>query len=48
MLHIFIPFLSLSSLVQLALSSDNPDELSHTKDSFPLLVVFFFKYNLYM
>ena len=41
MLRIFIPFLSLSSLVQLALSSDNPDELRHTQDSFPLPVIFF-------
>ena len=42
MLRTFIPFLYLSSLVQLALSSDNPDELRHTQDSFPLPVVFFF------
>ena len=42
MLRVFIPFLSPSSLVQLALSPDNPDELRHTQDSFPLPVVFFF------
>ena len=47
MLHIFIPFLSLSSLVQLALSSDNPDELRHTQDSFPLPVVLFLVQSLY-
>ena len=42
MLRVFIPFLSPSSLVQLALSPDNPDELRHTQDSLPLPVVFFF------
>ena len=42
MLRVFIPFLSPSSLVQLALFPDNPDELRHTQDSFPLPVVFFF------
>ena len=41
MLRVFIPFLSPSSLVQLALSPDNPDELRHTQGSFPLPVFFF-------
>ena len=47
MLRIFIPFLSLPSLVQLALSSDNLDESGHTQDSFPLPVVVFLVQSLY-
>ena len=46
--HFFSVSFSLVTCSARAQSSDNPDELGHTQDSFLLLVVFFLVQSLYV